>query len=165
MHAHIALCVIYWPSVKKKKLCFEKLLHYVEFYSKVLKLLVNIQRNMPGLLAVPAAEWWRWAERAGVGSWVTRKIKVFSQVLRTESWEWKTNLMRILPVNSMVSKGSAFLRELARIHHNTSLLQSWLWLQNIQYSSITDLSLYPFHCLMHGRCSINIYFIHECMNF
>lgn len=68
--------------------------NFCVIWSFTIKLLVNIQTNMHGSLAILVAEWWRWAERVLVGSWIIKK-----NFLR-----YSGNLRAILPVDFMVNK-------------------------------------------------------------
>lgn len=101
----------------KKKIVLMKLLGYLEFYGKA----VSEYSNKYAWFACCSSTWvvrmnWkRWSRILGY-------MKDFSQILRTESWEWMTNLMKILPVDSMVNKCSDFLRELPWLQYYPSLL-------------------------------------------
>ena len=88
----VSLCWIYLPLVKRKKKL--SLWNFCVIWSFTIKLLVNIQANVHGLLAILVAEWLRWAERVLVGSWIIKK-----NFLR-----YSGNLMGILPVDFMVNK-------------------------------------------------------------
>lgn len=70
------------------------------------KLLVNIQTNMHGLLAVLVPEWWGWTERGGVESWVIWKTFLrFSGQSPESEWQtsWKFCLLIPWSINAVIS--------------------------------------------------------------
>lgn len=86
----------------------------------------NLQQNVPAMSSYSMvmtfvflySSWiGRRAQRTELASWLRKMCEVFSEFVRTESWENIMNFLRICPIESIVNK-SSFLRELILSHYH-----------------------------------------------